>query len=162
MIGFQCTGLPQDVTDWAGAHGIVVARFRDGTLGLLADPAALARVGRARKEFDGGWLETAPGCLELAGRPCAIVAVASAQDERPCSARILSEGAVGGLVDLPKAILSTGATREAIRGRAADAWRVGIPQGPGSASLRISACDQTVRFMQFRVESVQAATGAKP
>jgi hypothetical protein len=138
---------------------------KDGTVGLLIDPVAVARNGKpVLREFEGGWLEISPGRIELAGRPLVLLAVATAQAERPCSARIAHSDAAGSLAALQTAVAANAATRETIGGVAVDAWRVRLPEpeGAGADSMQITACDQTIRFARFGIRVEPNERGVNP
>lgn len=163
MVGMQLAGVPDAVAAWAAEHGLVRMACKDGTVGLLIDPAAVARNGTpVRRDFDGGWLEIAPGRVELAGRPLVLLAVASAQSERPCSARISHSEASGSLAALPTAVSAGSATRESIRDASLDAWRIAVPDGAGADAMQLSACDQTVKFAPFQVRVSPTVRGGNP
>jgi hypothetical protein len=165
MVGMQLADVPKDLAKWAAEHGLVTMTCKDGTVGLLIDPVAVARNGKpVLREFEGGWLEISPGRIELAGRPLVLLAVATAQAERPCSARIAHSDAAGSLAALQTAVAANAATRETIGGVAVDAWRVRLPEpeGAGADSMQITACDQTIRFARFGIRVEPNERGVNP
>jgi hypothetical protein len=54
MVGMQLADVPKDLAKWAAEHGLVTMTCKDGTVGLLIDPVAVARNGKpVLREFEG-------------------------------------------------------------------------------------------------------------